>query len=272
MNVSSEIPQDIIDSIIGELTGDSATLKRCATVSRSFLHPSRRHLFTTIRFHTYTQTERLHDLLTSVPEISLYIHELSFTIYGVYHRRACNKTLASILRMLPDLRVLSWGMEHSGGVLYWDYQFSNELRSALLDVFRSPSLTTVTITDLYLPLSVLSAFTHVKKLTLDGVELKGTSVLPPFQLAQLEVLIIYVRITPEDAEFFTPTSSSFPNLSFLSINFDSNGTALFYKRIIQSSARSIEQLVWNHCWQSIIFSPFTVSCNTHPALVISPKD
>ena len=162
-------------------------------------------------------------------------------------------------------------MEQLLGVLRWDHNFSNELRSAFLDLFRSPSLATVTITHLDLPLSVLSAFTHVKKLTLLHVNFRGTSSLPPFQLAQLEILIIYAHITLEDAKFFTPTSSSFPNLSFLSINSQSEGTTLFGKRILQSSTRSIEQLIWNHCSKSIILLPFTVSGNAHLVLVISLK-
>jgi hypothetical protein len=274
MQLSPEIPQDIIDNIIGELTGDSdsETLKRCATVSRSFLHASRRSLFAAIRFHTQGQTERLHELLTSVPEISLYIHELSFAIYmpkGVRDPKAWvrnDKTLAGVLRMLPNLHVLSWGMKNSWR-LKWDDDFSNELRSAILDLFRSPSLATVNISNIeYLPLSIFSAFTHVKKLSLLYIKLKGTSALFPFQLSQLEVLIIAVQITREDAELFTPTSSSFPNLSFLSANSGSDGNSLFNKRIIQSSTRSIERLIWNLWGQCIIFSPFLVSCNTHPEL------
>jgi hypothetical protein len=264
MQHSSEIPEDIIDNIIDELTGDSDsdTLKRCATVSRSFLHPSRRNLFAAISFHTQGQTERLHDLLESVPEISLYIHELSFPFYkpkGVHDPQAWlrkDKTLASILRMLPRPRVLSWGKKRTK--LQWDDDFSYALQSALLDLFRSPNLADVTIINLkYLPLSVFSAFTHVKKLRLLDVRLKGTSALPPFQLTQLKVLIMSVRIDEKDAEFFTPTSSSFPNLSFLSINSESNANSLFNKRIIKSSTSSIERLIWNLWGQCIIFA---ISC------------
>jgi hypothetical protein len=275
-----EIPQDIIDNIIGELSGDgdSDTLKCCATVSRSFLHQSRRSLFAAISFHTQRQTEQLHDILTKAPEISLYIHELSFAIFWVsgasgppkaWLRR--DKTLASVLRMLPRLRVLSWGESHNT-VLQWDDDFSYALQSALLDLFRSPNLADVTIINQqYLPLSVFSAFTHVKKLRLLDVRLKGTSVFPPFQLTQLEVLIMSVQIDEEDAKLFTPTSSSFPKLSFLSINSEADGLSLFNKRIIESSTRSIGQLIWNFWSQCIIFLPFPVSCNTHPELVISPK-
>jgi hypothetical protein len=279
MQLSSEIPQDIIDNIIGELTGDSDTLKRCATVSRSFLHPSQRNLFAAIRLCSQGQTERLQNLLISVPEISLYIHELSFTINkpkGVHDPGEAwvrnDKTLAGVLRrILPGLRVLSWGMTDSWR-LKWDDDYSNELRSALLDLFRSPSLATVTITNLkYLPLSVFSAFTHVKKLHLLDVRLKGTSVLPPFQLKKLEVLLLAVQIRIEDAKFFTPTSSSFPNLSFLSISCRQIGNSLFNQRIIQSSTRSIERLTWNLYGHCIIFSPFPTPCSTHPQLFISPK-
>jgi hypothetical protein len=87
--------------------------------------------------------------------------------------------------------------------LLWD-NFSNGLRSALLDLFRSPSLADVTIINHnYFPLSIFSALTtHVKQLRLLDVRLKGTSALPPFQLTQLEILMISVRIDEEDAEFF----------------------------------------------------------------------
>jgi hypothetical protein len=173
--------------------------------------------------------------------------------------------------MLPGLRVLSWEMTDSLR-LRWDDDFSNELQSALMDLFRSPSLTDVTISNIdCLPLSIFNAFTHIRRLILQCVKLKGTSALPPFQLAELEALMISVQINPEDAEFFTPTSSSFPNLSCLSIDSGPGGVSLFNQRIIQSSARSIERLIYDLWWQGIIFSPFPVSCNTHPELVISPK-
>jgi hypothetical protein len=268
-----EIPQDIIDNIMGELSwdSDSDTLKRCATVSRSFLQPSQRRIFAAISWEDRWDTERLHDILTKAPQISLYIHELSFAITH-YKRwlRKNSKILGDILRMLPCLRVLTWGKKHAT-VLEWDDDFSHGLQSALLDHFRSPILTDVTIINhKYLPLSVFTAFTHVKKLRLLDVRLKGTSALPPFQFTQLEVLIMSVRIDKEDAEFFTPTSSSFPKLSFLSIYSETDGLSLFNKRIIESSRRSIEQLIWNIWKQCIIFLPFPVSYNTHE-LVIRPK-
>jgi hypothetical protein len=206
--------------------------------------------------------------LTSVPEISLYIHELSFAnckLKGVRLTKRwlkTDKTLASVLRMLPRLRVLSWGEKHTSALL-WDDDFSKELRSALLDLFQSPSLATVTITNhKYFPLSVFSAFTHVKKLRLLDVHLEGTSALPPFQLTQLEALTISVRIDEGYAKFFTPTSSSFPKLSFLSIYSETDGissSSLFNKRIIESSTRSIEQLIWNLHGQSTILLLFPVS-------------
>jgi hypothetical protein len=282
MQLSSEIPQDIINNIISELTGDSNTLKCCATVSRSFLHPSRRTLFAAIHLCTQGQTEQLHGLLTSVPEISLYIRELSFAYkpndvpcprHELEAWLKMDRNLASVFRKLvPGLRVLSWGVMDGWSVLQWDDDLSNELQSALLDIFRSPSLTTITISNLEcLPLSVFNGFTHVKKLTFDHVELKGTSALPPFQLTQLEVLIVAVQISQEDVEFFIPTSSSFPNLSFLLIDSGPGGISLFNQRIIKSSTKSIESLIWNLGGQCIIFLQFPTPCNTHPELFISSK-
>jgi hypothetical protein len=85
-------------------------------------------------------------------------------------------TLAGVLdlRMLPGLRVLTWGMKNSWR-LKWDDDFSNEVRSAFLDLFRAwlehgcLSLSTSQIPQLYLnmpasagePPSVLKGFTNV---------------------------------------------------------------------------------------------------------------
>jgi len=71
------IPQEIVDCIIDELHGDDTSLKNCAMVSRSFHIPSRRSLFSTIYLSSFKEVDQLHELLTSIPQITLDIHTLT---------------------------------------------------------------------------------------------------------------------------------------------------------------------------------------------------
>jgi hypothetical protein len=264
----SEIPQDVIDLIIGELDGDSDALKQCATVASSFLHPSRRRLFSSIHFHNQGQAGRLHELLTSVPGISLYVYELRFwwdsweedNNHSAWLRN--DRTIAKVLKMLPGLRALTWGWGLSR--LDWETDLSNELRSALVDLFQAPNLRVVTITNVErLPWSILSAFTHVKKLNLLYVEFEGPSAFPAsptFALPQLEALVCTLCQTGRDVQLFTPTSSTFPNLSYLSIwSVLGDHDAEFNQRIIQSSGGSIEHLTWTLWGKSIFILLYTSS-------------
>ena len=54
-----DIPQDIIDTVLDELTHDTDTLKQCSTVSRSFFWPSCKHLFRSITLDNLKKDKRI---------------------------------------------------------------------------------------------------------------------------------------------------------------------------------------------------------------------
>jgi hypothetical protein len=241
MPYTTQIPEDIIDIIIDKLAYDTNTLKRCSTVSRSFFQPSRRNLFRSISLYDLRKTKRFHRLLTSTPEISLHIHELTVTAFSD-DRLVEDKDLVSVLGMVPRLRWLTFG---GSGPSYLDWEFlSNHLQSALVDIFHSPCLTSVNISRIFgLPLSILSTFTNVKKLTLFKVRFRASSSVPAFALTRLEVLDLDISVDPEDLKYFNLTSSTFPNLRLLSIG-PGFGEVDLTRLIIASSAKSIEWVNW----------------------------
>lgn len=257
MPLSSQIPQDIIDIIIDELKDDDHTLKSCATVSHSFLQPSRRNLFYAIYIrdvHTLAQMKRLRDILSAESGISLFVRELNVVVCdddadeeSFVSWLANDEALADVLRMVPRLQSLSWRVESCSTLLDWEHGLSDALRSALVDLFQSPCLSTVRIFNIHhFPLSVIGAFTHVKKLILELIYFKEHSA-PHSPLAQLEVLHLHVGFDlwrDPRSECFIPTSSTFPNLRCLSIGSGYSRITTFVQRIITSTT-SIERVQWS---------------------------
>jgi len=83
---SRAIPQDIIDNIVAYLSHDPDSLRKCALVSHSFLSPSRRGLFSSIRVPSRRRPppslEHVQNLLSANPEIFNFIQKLNFSRLG----------------------------------------------------------------------------------------------------------------------------------------------------------------------------------------------
>ena len=249
MPFSTEIPQDIIDIIIDELRGNNDALKSCATVSRSFLQPSRKNLFMFICLDSLEKIERLQNILTSIPDISCYIHQLTLSMEAMLSAEthgplteASDRALTSILKMIPCPRSLSLGISPLGRALVkWTVDFSDDLKSALTDLFQSPTLNSVEISRMTdLPLSILSVFTHVKRLRLALVML-APSVSPSWVLPQIEALDLTISVH----SLHSPQISfSFPNLRHITLGWYSQHTSEFLQQLIASAARSIQHVTW----------------------------
>jgi hypothetical protein len=258
MPLASQIPQEIIDNIIDELPDDHLTLKSCATVSHSFLQPSRRNLFSIVHLSRGPkQIKRLHDLLTTVSDISLFIRELNIAVVDIEADKEIDFTwlkedeiLARVLGMVPRLQSLSWRTA-TYQCLSWEFDLSDKLRAALMDLFQSCNLATARISHLdCFPLSVLGAFTHSKKLSFSDVSFSSRgksashSALPQLEVLHLDIIVDSEYLNA-DAECFTPTSSTFPNLCCLSIESGYGNNAPFPQaQHIIASARSIERVRW----------------------------
>ena len=167
---SVEIPQDIIDNVIAALGNDKPSLKQCALVSSSFLLPSRKQLFNSIRFgHDDEACRRLHQLLVQNPVIRSFVRRID-----VYHRAwgsklTFDKSVLAILQLpfchLEELLFSSWKAVNWSG-------FSGELKDALSTLIHSPTLKILYLENVdNAPITLFLGIVHLMKLVLSSVSL-----------------------------------------------------------------------------------------------------
>jgi len=249
MGPSVQIPQDVLECIIDELHSDIDTLKTCAVISHSFLAPTRRHLFHSIRLDTPLLSHRLCNLFTTRPEIALYVRKLFLLTGDSLHRQswlASDKSLPTILRMVDHLQMFT--MSQLTQLIYWD-KFSTEVASALADRFRSPMLTVVKIWQCRrLPVSLINNFLYVKELSLiltsfyDDSEGTPVSVLRLPRLHSLEILPAARNDQP------VAIFPQMENLQLLFIRACDWYTLSVTQEVIRSCATSIRSVMWCYMW------------------------
>jgi len=175
------VPQEIAEKIIGELRPDDdiRTLRSCALVSHSFLHPCHQHLYFTIYLDHRPLPQRLYELLNLNPDIAHYIRELYIVVGRVIEEEEDDQLIgeafpSSIIGMLDRLQLLSlrYGIADDGFPEEWSWGvLSCDLQLALLNRCRSPSLNHMEF--FYccdLPISVIATIAvHCRKLTLNRV-------------------------------------------------------------------------------------------------------
>lgn len=261
--VVPEIPQEIIDNIVRQLQGDEESLRSCAVVSRSFWLPSRRTLFAAIELDSFEKAERLDELFKSNPHISLYVLKLVIA-FGLDHDEMAGESesshaslwfqtyqvLPDLFRNLPRLQSFSWIVGRGGCMepLLWE-RLSPNLRSAFMDLLRSPTLVNITIHKIFgLPTSVFSSFTQVKQLSLVYVYLNDgeTRQSPPVActLPHLEALDLIIPPHQLTQGFELTT----PNLRAISYWGSDAHVATLVQQALQTSAERLERAL---CfWQS----------------------
>ncbi|KAJ6557832.1 hypothetical protein B0H19DRAFT_1290986 [Mycena capillaripes] len=154
---STQLPQELIDAIIDEfdpsLTDDYTpafpdrqALRSCALVSRAFVRPSQRNLFSTVNTRpTFIQSpdERCRlfaQLLSSAPHVGKYVKNL---ILG--YQPAQSTSLAQILSSLPNLRTIS--LHSRCDYRRSHYQLPVYHRDSFLAVFSLSSLRRLELRD-----------------------------------------------------------------------------------------------------------------------------
>lgn len=174
MAPTTPTPQDVIDTVIGNISANNAeTLKNCSLASRSFLAPSQKQLFSII-YITKGRTicQRLYRLIACSPHIATYIRELHIILFSdPPHFRGTKKWVYGEQTFPPLLRTLSpWLRSFSLAVKYdsvsWD-RFSSDLKSALLDLCTSSNLISfrlVSICATQFPLATFNTFKQLKRL------------------------------------------------------------------------------------------------------------
>jgi hypothetical protein len=169
MTNSVEIPQDIIDNVIAAVGNDKPSLKQCALVSSSFLLPSRKQLFSSIRFECDDEAcQRLHQFLVQNPVIRSFVRRINAS-YGWGSKLTFDKLLLAILQLpfchLEEL-LLSYRFWK---VVNWS-DFSGELKDALSTLIHSPTFKILHIEYVdNVPISLFLGIDHLTKLVLSSV-------------------------------------------------------------------------------------------------------
>jgi len=203
-----------------------------------------RTCFFAIRLTHLQLAKRLNKLLSSVPELASYIRVLVLGGDGEF-RFWKDEVLPNILGMLHHLQSLMLDGEDSE-FTYWDL-FSEDFHSAFINQFKSPSLSSLKISNIAgLPFSVFSNFGGLKRLSLVEVFFKDDSSLlvpPPLALAKLEALEIQ-RLSSTTAWIFKQLE--LPALSLLSIQppISRSSTAVDpMQQAISTAGQSIQHLI-----------------------------
>lgn len=166
---------DIIPNILNELHDDVTTLLACSLVSRMFLSTSQRLIFSSINLKdsesaplpVTERCNRLWKVLERKPQFIADIRELCLSdgtrSKKTPHWVPKNPSLPRILSALDGLRSFSLISEKSQ--LPWG-DFSEELRSSILQLFRRPSLTTLRLWDIIgIPRTVLALSPQLRTLS-----------------------------------------------------------------------------------------------------------
>ena len=135
----SDLPQEILDSIIDVLRDDLLALKSCASVARSWRDRSHLHFFHTVEVKGTQLATSFAILLDGSPNIAASIREVSLvrSILMSGFETVPARTLISTLQRLPSLQSLaflgvSMELDDADEPLYFDYP---RLRSLVFKPF-----------------------------------------------------------------------------------------------------------------------------------------
>ena len=157
--------QETLKNIVGHLEDDTLSLQQCSAVSRSFLVPSQKRLFSTIYITTGLLCRKLNGLLISSPHIVPYVRGLH--VLGNQEPWFRNEeSFVTILRAVrPCLETFSL---MSGDYYYLEWaDMSADWQSSLLDLFASPKLTSIRLKNIcttHLPPGLFGGMVQLKKL------------------------------------------------------------------------------------------------------------
>jgi hypothetical protein len=171
---SLDIPQDIIDSVIAQVGDDRRLLKQCSLVSSSFLHPSRKLLFSKITIGSDETCRGIYQFLVQNPVIQSFVKTITLMpVHRLKYPEWMNgASLPAILRLsfcrLECFSIIffrDWTLES------WSWNlFSSEMKDALSNIILSSTLKTLFlkgITDL--PITFFFHIAHLKTLELDSL-------------------------------------------------------------------------------------------------------
>ena len=184
MAKSVELSQDIIDNIIAAGSDDTDLLKQCSLVSSSFLHPSRKLLFSRITIRSNETCQGIHQLLIQTPVVQTFVRSITLTdamhSWNAIPEWINSTSLLDILRLpfccLESFSIVIfdddedamtfWITEPTASDIFdselWDWNhFNNEMKDALSNIMRSSTLKTLCLNGIT---NVPSTFLHIANL------------------------------------------------------------------------------------------------------------
>jgi hypothetical protein len=176
-----DIPQDIIDNVVAAIGNDKSLLKKCALVSSSFLHPSRKRLFSRIRLRNEQTCQEIYQLLTHNPVIQSFVRSITLmadtpnlkslkaSSYIEWNQWMNSTSLLAILRLpFCCLECFSIIVDHDMVLNPWTWNtFSGEMKDALLNIMRSSSLKTLSFMGITkVPTTIFLDIVHLTTLEL----------------------------------------------------------------------------------------------------------
>ena len=174
------IPQDIIDNVIAAIGDDKRSLKQCALVSSSFLHPSRKQLFYKISIGSGQSCQKIYQILVQNPAIQSFVRAIALSedamiaTWGAVTSEWMNSTsLLAILRLpFCFLECFSITVCRAGWVWRpWDWDsFSSEVKDALSNIIHTPTLKTLSLTGITnVPMTFFHRIVHLTTLELHSL-------------------------------------------------------------------------------------------------------
>ena len=185
-----ELPQDIIDNVIAAGSDDTDLLKQCSLVSSSFLHTSRKHLFSRITIGSYETCQGIHQFLIQNPVVQTFVRAITLTESMPYWPGGisppwlngtsllailrlpfrCLECFSIVLREYDDILMSLWLFEDAPAG-YWDWNdFSSEMKDALSNIILSSTLKTICLDGIVnVPTTFFLHITHLTTLELHSL-------------------------------------------------------------------------------------------------------
>ena len=168
-----DIPQDIIDNVIAAVGDDRDLLEKCALVSSSFLHPSRKQLFARITLRNDRTSQKIHHVLVQNPVIQSFVRTitLAYDDPNTSLEWVNGKSLLAVLRLpfccLERFSIII-GQNYSLVGKYWDWNsFSSELKVALSNIIHSSTLKSLYLDrNIKVPITFFQHIVHITTLEL----------------------------------------------------------------------------------------------------------
>lgn len=226
------VPNELVASILDNLHSDTHALLNCALVGRAWAYPSQRGIFRQIvlelpllyipttsyetKIEAFLETSEL--LLSSFntnPSLVSYVRSLQLIKFrklpesAMCYQEAVYNATASIVQQLSNCNVDKVKL-----LVHWN-DLSHSLKASLTGMLRSPSITSLTLSQLYISTfaEVASWLSHMPHLKALNVQMFGNSWdVPRSSLLELEndgrgrpsqpIRLEHLRLT-NDTEFIT---------------------------------------------------------------------